>query len=48
MDFNSKLEYNVILQRNYGIDFFKIVSMIMIAVLHVVGQGGIKCTVNFL
>lgn len=28
-------------QRNYGIDFLRIVSMFMVVILHVLGQGGI-------
>ena len=28
-------------ERNYGIDLFRIVSMLMVVVLHVLGQGGI-------
>ena len=28
-------------ERNYGIDLFRIVSMFMVVVLHVLGQGGI-------
>lgn len=29
------------MERNYGIDLFRIVSMFMVVVLHVVGQGGV-------
>ena len=27
--------------RKYGIDLFRIISMLMVVVLHVLGQGGI-------
>lgn len=38
MDDNNTLITN---KRNYGIDCLRIVSMIMVAVLHVVGLGGV-------
>lgn len=33
------------MERNYGIDFFRITSMFMVVILHVIGQGGILSTV---
>ena len=31
-------------ERNYGIDLLRIVSMLMVVVLHVLGQGGVLKT----
>ena len=28
-------------KRNYGIDLLRIVSMVMIVILHILGQGGV-------
>ena len=28
-------------ERNYGIDLFRMLAMFMVAILHVLGQGGI-------
>jgi|GEM_PF-7086306 len=27
-------------ERNYGIDLFRMVSMLMVAILHILGHGG--------
>ena len=35
-------------QRNYGIDFLRLISMFMVVVLHILGQGGILENVQFL
>ncbi len=34
--------------RNYGIDFLRMISMIMIVMLHTLGHGGILRSVSFL
>ena len=34
--------------RNYGIDFLRMISMIMIVMLHSLGHGGILRSVSFL
>jgi surface polysaccharide O-acyltransferase-like enzyme len=33
--------------RNYGIDFLRMISMIMIVMLHTLGHGGILRSVSF-
>lgn len=33
--------YSMVSKRNYGIDLLRIISMFMIVILHVLGQGGI-------
>ena len=33
--------------RNYGIDLFRIVAMIMIPILHTLGHGGIETVSSF-
>ena len=34
--------------RNYGIDFLRMISLIMIVMLHTLGHGGILRSVSFL
>ena len=39
---NNTIEYKANIQtRNYGIDALRIVSMLMIVMLHVIGHGGV-------
>lgn len=33
-------------ERNYGIDFLRIISMFMIVILHILGNGGILASVQ--
>ena len=33
-------------ERNYGIDFLRVISMFMIVILHILGNGGILASVQ--
>lgn len=39
---------NLMKQRNYGIDLLRIVSMFMVVILHVLGQGGVLTNIQHL
>lgn len=44
-EYSSKKE-NEVKPRNYGIDFFRLVSMFMVVILHVIGHGGVGASLQ--
>jgi surface polysaccharide O-acyltransferase-like enzyme len=45
----NAIEHNNLMnQRNYGIDLLRIVSMFMVVILHVLGQGGVLTNIQHL